>query len=345
MQKRRLVVASSLLTTALLMGSTATIPAAQAANSATNSVQCRSCAIRPMPHLANVPFSIRLEDQILAVLRYLPVKFQPTVRAKRPPAPKAPTTTTTKPPATTTTLPITTTTSTSGSTTTVPVTSTTRPTTTTTHPVTTTTRRTLKIIVAKPLSPTTLQSGKFIWRFRSLPPELRAQWRVGTLNVVLRGALMRFQSVVGLPTSGNMDTPTWTFLLRAALAHHYDPTSYNNVIVNQKVPQTLQLFVNGRVVYTTLVNTGIALSPTANGTYPVYLRYVTTTMSGTNPDGTHYHDTGIPWVSYFNGGDGLHGFVRSSYGYPQSLGCVEMPFSHAGVVWPRTPIGTLVTVR
>lgn len=142
-----------------------------------------------------------------------------------------------------------------------------------------------------------------------------------------------------------MDTPTWTLLLRAALAHHYDPTSYNNVLVNQKVPQTLQLFVNGRVVYTTLVNTGIAVSPTANGTYPVYLRYVTTTMSGTNPNGTHYHDTGIPWVSYFNGGDGLHGFIRSSYGFPQSLGCVEMPFAHAAVVWPRTPIGTLVTVQ
>ena len=64
----------------------------------------------------------------------------------------------------------------------------------------------------------------------------------------------------------------------------------------------------------------------------------------TNPDGSHYHDTGIPWVSYFNGGDALHGYIRASYGWPQSLGCVEMPFANAGAVWPYTPIGTLVTI-
>ena len=67
-------------------------------------------------------------------------------------------------------------------------------------------------------------------------------------------------------------------------------------------------------------------------------------MSGTNPDGSHYNDPGVPWVSYFNGGDALHGFDRPGYGYPQSDGCVEMPPSNAAVVWPMTPIGTLVTV-
>ena len=56
-------------------------------------------------------------------------------------------------------------------------------------------------------------------------------------------------------------------------------------------------------------------------------------------------DPGIPWVSYFNGGDALHGFVRGGYGYPQSDGCVEMPPANAAVVYPMTPIGTLVTVQ
>jgi hypothetical protein len=76
----------------------------------------------------------------------------------------------------------------------------------------------------------------------------------------------------------------------------------------------------------------------------VYEHLPSTTMSGTNPDGSHYSDPGIPWVSYFNGGDALHGFTRASYGSPQSLGCVEMPFSVAGQVYPYTPIGTLVHV-
>ncbi len=52
-------------------------------------------------------------------------------------------------------------------------------------------------------------------------------------------------------------------------------------------------------------------------------------MSGYNPDGSYYSDPGIPWVSYFNGGDALHGYIRGAYGYPQSLGCVEMPYNEA----------------
>jgi len=90
---------------------------------------------------------------------------------------------------------------------------------------------------------------------------------------------------------------------------------------------------------------GVAGADTANGTFPVYLHYATTTMTGTNLDGSHYSDPGIPWVSYFNGGDALHGFIRSSYGYPQSLGCVEMTFNSAATMWSRTSIGTLVSVQ
>jgi lipoprotein-anchoring transpeptidase ErfK/SrfK len=67
-------------------------------------------------------------------------------------------------------------------------------------------------------------------------------------------------------------------------------------------------------------------------------------MKGTNLDGTTYDDPNVPWASYFYGGDALHGFVRASYGSPQSNGCVEMSIAQAGALWPYTPIGTLVTV-
>ena len=92
------------------------------------------------------------------------------------------------------------------------------------------------------------------------------------------------------------------------------------------------------------VNTGIPQAPTVQGTYPVFLHEASGTMSGTNPDGSHYSDAGIPWISYFNGGDALHGFLRASYGSPQSLGCVEMTYSDAAKVFPYTPVGTLVNV-
>jgi lipoprotein-anchoring transpeptidase ErfK/SrfK len=110
------------------------------------------------------------------------------------------------------------------------------------------------------------------------------------------------------------------------------------------VPQKVTIYSNGAPVYTTPANTGIAAAPTDIGTFPVYLRYESQTMTGTNPDGSKYSDPGIPWVSYFSRGDALHGFVRGSYGWPQSVGCVELPPANAKIVYPLTPIGTLVTV-
>jgi hypothetical protein len=309
---------------AVVAGSLMVAPVAQAAG------PLRRVAITHRLDLrlrSNVKFSIRLEDQLLAVLHYLPLTFKPTVH-------RSPTITTTS---TTTTLPTTTTTD-------PPVT-----TTTATDPPVTTTSTTTTLPKAKKktriISPTTLQSGTYAWRFKSLPSSLRSLWHMGTNNVILEGALMRFQYDHGLTTTGAIDTPTWDALLAAANHHEVDRQNYNYVVVRQGQPETLRLYVNGKLRYTSLVNTGISAAPTQNGTYPVYVRYTTTTMSGHLPDGQPYSDPGIPWVSYFHGGDALHGFIRSSYGWPQSLGCVEMPFANAKIVWPRTPIGTLVTVN
>lgn len=194
-------------------------------------------------------------------------------------------------------------------------------------------------------SPSDQVNGTFTWAYPNLPTTLSSQWSLGSDNVVLQGALRTFQSQSNLPVTGVADATTWTDLLNAVNVNHVDPASYNYVDVSQSSPETLTLYVAGHVKFRTLVNTGISVSPTALGTYPVYSRFVSATMSGTNPDGSKYHDTGIPWISYFNGGDALHGFIRSSYGFPQSLGCVEMTFDSAKVVFPYTPIGTLVTVR
>ena len=67
-------------------------------------------------------------------------------------------------------------------------------------------------------------------------------------------------------------------------------------------------------------------------------------MSGTNPDGSHYSDPGVPWVNYFNGGDAVHGFIRPAYGYPQSLGCVELPITTAEKVYYQLMVGDMVDV-
>ena len=187
-------------------------------------------------------------------------------------------------------------------------------------------------------------AGSFLWRARA-PEALRQLWSSpAERQVVLRGAIMSFESVHGMSTNGLPSRALWRVLLRAELRHKTSPYGYSYVFVSESLPETLTLWHGGRVVLRTPVNTGIPGRDTALGTYPVYLHLSSTTMSGTNPDGTHYSDPDVPWVNYFYGGDAVHGFIRPGYGYPQSLGCVEAPIPAAAAIWPYIQVGTLVTV-
>ena len=189
------------------------------------------------------------------------------------------------------------------------------------------------------------QLGTFSWRWSSLPGSFMALWSPGENNVMTQGAVMTFESQHGLPTDGLAGPKVWDALILASdggQANSYG--HYDFVEVSTSRPEHVDVWRDGQIAYTTLANTGIEAAPTEVGTWPVYARYTSTTMRGTNPDGSKYDDPGIPWVSYFHGGDALHGFIRPSYGSPQSLGCVELPPTHAAVVYPYTPLGTLVTV-
>jgi peptidoglycan hydrolase-like protein with peptidoglycan-binding domain len=194
---------------------------------------------------------------------------------------------------------------------------------------------------AIPLDP---QPGSFAWRFPNIPPSLAALWQPGAPNVITTGAVMAFESDHGLADDGVAGPLVWSALLQAVAQRQVDTAPYDYVMVSTALPETLRVWRDGTVIFSSLANTGIPASPTQLGTWPVYLRYLSTTMSGYNPDGTYYSDPGVPWVSYFHGGDAIHGFLRASYGFPQSLGCVELPYAAAETVWPMTPIGTLVTV-
>jgi len=189
------------------------------------------------------------------------------------------------------------------------------------------------------------QPGSFSWKWSTLPANFTSLWLQGQPNVIDTGAVMAFESQHNLTTDGIAGPQVAQTLLAAATSTTSDSdVHYDFVEVSENLPEQAAVWQDGTQVYSTLANTGVSSAPTATGTWPVYSRYLTTTMSGYNPNGSYYSDPGIPWVSYFNGGDALHGFDRASYGWPQSLGCVEMPPAHAQVVFGYTPIGTLVTV-
>jgi hypothetical protein len=187
--------------------------------------------------------------------------------------------------------------------------------------------------------------GTFSWRYPQTPTSLTSLWKEGSWNVVTQGAVMRFEDTHGLATDGVAGPQVWRALMRDDLANRRSSEGYNYVFVHETLPQSLSLWHDGRVILTSPGNTGIASAPTAQGTWPVFEHISVGTMSGTNPDGSHYNDPGIRWISYFHGGDALHAFPRASFGTPQSLGCVELPLTAAGEVWPYTPIGTLVTIE
>jgi hypothetical protein len=197
--------------------------------------------------------------------------------------------------------------------------------------------------LAAPQEAAQAQEGMFGWKGNE-PASLTSLWTQGTSNTITTGAVMYYQNKENMKTDGVAGPAVWAALLRDVGAGTVNTAPYNYVYVSLKIPETTTVYSNGNAVYSSPANTGVSGAETAAGTFPVYLRYTTTTMSGTNLDGSKYNDPDIPWVSYFNGGDALHGFIRSSYGTPQSLGCVEMPFDNAKVIYPMTPIGTLVTV-
>ena len=187
--------------------------------------------------------------------------------------------------------------------------------------------------------------GRFSWRYPNTPAQLIALWKPGRLNEIVKGAVMRFEHDHALAVDGIAGPIVWHTLLTDAVAGHRTSAPYSYVYVRVKEPQLLTLWSAGHTVLTSPGNTGIPSRPTAPGTFPVFEHIPSGTMSGTNPDGSHYNDPGIRWISYFNGGDALHAFPRGSYGTPQSLGCVELPLAAAAKVWPYTPIGTLVTIE
>ena len=175
------------------------------------------------------------------------------------------------------------------------------------------------------------------------PSELTSQWKTGAGNMLDQGAIMAFESNEGLTMDGVAGPQVWAHLLKAAAADKQNPNGYTYALTDQHYPETLTVWHDGKMIAKTFANTGISGRNTQDGTFPVYLRYQFNYMDGTNPDGTKYHDP-VYWISYFNGGDAVHYFARPGYGYYQSLGCVEVPWSPAKTVWGYMTYGTLVTV-
>jgi hypothetical protein len=185
-------------------------------------------------------------------------------------------------------------------------------------------------------------AGSFSWQ-SGYPRQLRGMWQQGSANTVDTGAIAGFEAAHGMAVNGTASPAVWTALLKAAAAGKRNGSGYSYAVASESSPESLTIWHNGRQVFYSPANTGISVAPTALGTYFVYEKLPYQIMQGTNPDGSSYADP-VQWVSYFNGGDAVHYFPRGSFGWPQSLGCVELPYSAAERSYGYLPYGTLVSV-
>lgn len=91
-----------------------------------------------------------------------------------------------------------------------------------------------------------------------------------------------------------------------------------------------------------VVSTGLPGTPTVTGTFHLYIKVRSQTMSGGSPAlGTYYNLDNVEWVQYFYADYGFHGtYWHNNFGTPMSHGCINMTnadakwlFDWAGPEW------------
>ncbi|RLP11572.1 L,D-transpeptidase family protein [Propionibacterium australiense] len=124
----------------------------------------------------------------------------------------------------------------------------------------------------------------------------------------------------------------------AAPGEHWLDINLSNNTVTAYIgadPQATMLMVPGRPGMETVT-----------GTFQVYLKYQSQTMTGTNDDGTTWTAPNVQWVSYFYGSYALHAAPwQPSFGWSGpggSHGCVNMSTADAQYVYDFAPVGTTV---
>lgn len=91
--------------------------------------------------------------------------------------------------------------------------------------------------------------------------------------------------------------------------------------------QTLAVYDNSRMVFATLVTTGVEPFYTRPGLFPIYKKLEIETMQGAfeADRSDFYYLENVPWIMYFDKARALHGaYWGTMFGYPASHGCVNL---------------------
>ncbi len=96
--------------------------------------------------------------------------------------------------------------------------------------------------------------------------------------------------------------------------------------------QTLAAYEGDRMVYATLVSSGLPQWATRQGLFRVWAKAKLAKMSGRNGYPDYYYLEDVPWQMYFSESFALHGaYWHDRFGFPHSHGCVNL--SPADAQW------------
>jgi len=105
--------------------------------------------------------------------------------------------------------------------------------------------------------------------------------------------------------------------------------------------QMTYAYQGNTVVKSFLVSTGTWQYPTVTGQYHIYVKLLSTDMTGPG-----YYLPNVPYTMYFYQGYGLHGtYWHHNFGTPMSHGCVNLSIPDAEWLYNWASVGTLVNVH
>ncbi len=145
-------------------------------------------------------------------------------------------------------------------------------------------------------------------------------------------------------TPTEIPTLTSTFMPTNTEAQHVSPASNSD---NERwididlSDQVLYAYEGETIVGSFVVSTGLPNTPTPIGTFAVWIKLRSTTMSG--PD---YYLTNVPYTMYFYKDYGIHGtYWHNNFGFPMSHGCVNMVTEEAAWLYDWAYVGISVNVH
>jgi len=208
-----------------------------------------------------------------------------------------------------------------------------------------------------------VQPSGFQGRFMSSPPAAPVGWVIS--NVQLSAVpgqppppqapyAGRYQSFDVLATQHVGDwnwyligPNQWIEQRNVALVQPGPPGGAGTVIAVDTYEQSLGVYVNGGLVFATLISSGSSYFPTRPGTFQVWAKLDAGRMSGTYlaDRRDYYFLEDVPWILYYDGDRALHGaYWHDNFGMRTSHGCVNLSPLDAHWLFNFAQVGSTVII-